>query len=354
MTDTFIPLGTAAADVVAKLAGKIGGKGRITKPGLYPDISSTDYFDDPCPLPSFSQSIGKVILAHSPAHARVKHPRLAPTGDDVDEEVEKYVKAQAIGNAAHLLMLRRGKVLEIFDAPNWNATGMGKGAKTQLHADRDAAIAAGKTPILEHHFAVAEAMVARARQIIAEHGFADDWSADAGQAEVMIAWEEDGTWFRSLVDWLLRPTKSGARVVYDYKSTGLSVAPSNLSKLMGDAGWPVQGAMHERGLTVLEPQCAGRLIHRFVAQEQFPPYEVTISDLPESTMVMGRKLLGRAVSKWQHAMRTNRWAGYPRVVQQPTYPEWQENRILEAEYAEFEDQQRGRREPVADDHFYAG
>ncbi len=81
---------------------------KIDKPGIYRDFDGPSYFADPCPEPSLSQSIGKLMVDRSAWHVRNVHPRLA-IETDCDDEAEKYVKAQAIGNAAHEIMLGRGK-----------------------------------------------------------------------------------------------------------------------------------------------------------------------------------------------------------------------------------------------------
>ena len=51
---------------------------KIEKPGLYLDVPVDDYFADPLPAPSLTQSIAKIILDHSPLHAWHAHPRLNP------------------------------------------------------------------------------------------------------------------------------------------------------------------------------------------------------------------------------------------------------------------------------------
>ena len=84
---------------------------RIDKPGIYRGVESADYFADPCVEPSLSQSICKVLIERSPLRAKHEHPRLQPPVADGEED-EKYIKAQAIGNAAHALMIGRGKTLE--------------------------------------------------------------------------------------------------------------------------------------------------------------------------------------------------------------------------------------------------
>jgi len=72
---------------------------KITEPGIYRDFSEAAYNLDPCPSPSLSQSICKVMLDQSAQHAMLEHPRLAPLLIE-DDAAEKYVKAMAVGNAA--------------------------------------------------------------------------------------------------------------------------------------------------------------------------------------------------------------------------------------------------------------
>jgi hypothetical protein len=131
-----------------------------------------------------------VLIERSPAHARLEHPRLAPPQED--EEPEKYVAAQAIGNAAHLLMIGRGKTLAIAEFDDWRK----KDAQT-FRADAEEI---GKVAILEKHFAHAVEMEGAARRQLIALGWADAFTQ--GQGEVVIAWKEGETWFRSMIDWM--------------------------------------------------------------------------------------------------------------------------------------------------------
>jgi len=95
---------------------------KIDKPGIFKGMLSNDYFDDPCVTPSLSQSVAKILIEQSPLHARQAHPLLAvPVEHEEEEATEKYDKAKAIGNAAHLIMMGRGKKLAIIDAPDFRS-----------------------------------------------------------------------------------------------------------------------------------------------------------------------------------------------------------------------------------------
>lgn len=294
----------------------------IDKPGIYRDFPSADYFADPCPEPSFSQSIGKLLIEQSPLHAKLAHPRLAPPlAEDAEDEPEKYVKAQAIGNVAHKLMLGRGKEVDVIDFPDFR--------KDAAKALRDVSLGAGRVPVLAKHTVIAQDMVDAARLQLETHEAHDAFRSGAG--EVMLVWQEDGIWFRQLVDWL----HADLRTVDDFKTTGLSVAPHTLDRLMSAADWPLQAAMAERGLDALDPKNAGRRRFRFIAQENKPPFALTVAQIGEGAMTMGRKRLQIAIELWTRCIRAGKWPGYTNRVVMPDYPQWAETRWLEREETEF-------------------
>lgn len=283
-------------------------------------MDSATYFGDPCISPSLSQSIAKILIERSPCHARLEHPRLRPAGID-DDEAEKYVKAQAIGNAAHKIILGRGKEIVTIKADDFRTK--------DARAVRDAVTASGHVPILEKHLADASEMVAAALSQLKNHEAKD--ALTDGDGEVALIWQEGDMWFRCLVDWLHRDMLT----VDDYKSGGVSVAPHTIGMRMVDQGWDIQGAMIERGLDVLDPKGAGRRTFRFIAQENSPPYALTVCQLSESVMTMGRKKLQAAVNIWRQCIETGDWPAYINRIVVPEYPGFRENQWLEREINEF-------------------
>jgi hypothetical protein len=298
---------------------------KIDKPGIYKDFPEADYFEDPCPAPSLTQSIAKVLIDQSLLHAKEEHPRLA-TMDEDDEAGEKYDKAKAIGNAAHAVLIGRGKTIAVENFDNWQT----KDAK----AAKAIAMNMGKVPILAKHMAQAHRMVLQTKLQLAAIAAATkepalDMVFKEGDGEVVAACEIEGIWLRTLIDWMVNP-----RLVFDYKSTALSVAPHAVPKLMGDAGWPIQAAMQERILDVLDPLGRGRRRFFFIAQENYKPYALTAHLLPEGTMTMGRKRIAMAETMWREAIKTGAWPGYLPVIHRPELPGWQEKQWLDRELAD--------------------
>ncbi len=284
------------------------------KSGIHLDIPTADYFSDPCESPSLTQSIASVLLSQSPRHAALRHPRLNPAWKP--HEDTKF----NIGNAAHKLLIGRGKELVVVEADDWRT----KAAKEA----RDEAHAAGKVALLAHQYKDATEMAASFHEQMAvmPSEILDAFMAGGGAAgEVVIIAEYEGVILRSMVDWMRDTTH-----LDDLKTTGISASPDRLPYAMADGGWDLQAAIQERILDVLEPSTAGRRHHYFYLQENDDPYEVTVCELPESVMTIGRAKLDKAIGIWRKCITENRWPGYPRLVHSPVYPPYLEARVIES------------------------
>jgi len=297
---------------------------KITKPGIYRDFPVADYFADPAPAPSLTQSLAKILIEQSPLHAYQAHPRLGLRSADEDDG-DKYDKAKAIGNAAHALMLGRGKALAVEDFPDFRS----KDAKVF----KAAAIEAGKEPILQKHHEIALQMVVRAHEQLAHiKDCTHIGDPIQGDAEVVIANCEDGLWLRSMIDWIT----CDLRDVVDFKTSGQSVSPYATGKLMASAGWHIQAAMHERILDEIDPDGAGRRRFLYVAQEQYEPFALTVNQIGEAALTFGRKQLSYAVDIWRNCVERDRWPAYPPRIIIPELPGWHGNNWLAREEIEAE------------------
>lgn len=288
---------------------------KIEKPGIYYDFPTEAYFADPCPAPSLTQSIAKVLIEQSPLHAKVEHPRLTPPTEA--EEDEKYSAAKAIGNAAHRMLIGRGK--EIASAPwdDWKTK--------EARAFRAEQTQAGKEPVLKKHVDEAHMMALAAQLQLQQCGWGEAFREGAG--EVVLAWEEDGIWLRTMIDWLGADLTS----CYDLKTGGVSFAPHLIGRKMVDDGWDVQAAMHERALNALDPKRAGRRKFRFVGLENYLPYALVPVEMTEAWLTMGRKKLDYAIGQWRRCIETGVWQGYGSEIVRPEYPGWKETEWLNRE-----------------------
>lgn len=312
-------------------------------PGLYADMPTADYFADPCPQPSLNQSTAKILLAKSPRHAWLQHPRLNPKW--VPKE-KKYREDTAIGNAAHLLIAGgRGKRLEVIQIPErikqsnkWVVPDPAKLVDADdmtTDAAKDAfkgIVAAGGTPILHKHFDVAETIHAAAREQLALIPGCATAFREGNAEVVMIAYDEEyDIWLRSMTDWM-----SGLTLDWDLKTGFQSAAPHELERRMINDGWDIQAAMKERILDILDPDNQGRRSFRYVAVEDDEPYGLTVTELPESVMESGRRELHRACRLWSECLHSGKWPGYPPLINRPELPGWVERKRLDREVSEAE------------------
>ena len=290
---------------------------KITQPGIYRGVSDADYRSDPCPTPSLTQSLCKILIERSPLHAWSAHPRLNPQFEHDDDT--KF----DIGNVAHRLVLGRGKEIEVVHFADWRT-------KAAQEA-RETAADAGKIAVLKHQYELAVDMAVDARAWLDHHEDRDAFTS--GDAEVMIAWQEDGIWCRALVDWLHRDL----RTVDDYKTSGMSMAPHLIGLRAQAAGWEVQAAFIERGLNALDPGGVGRRRYRFIAQETDKPHALTVMHMDEHWLTMGRKKVAAGMTLWKTWLGLSRWPAYPACGIVPEYPGFKEAQWLDREMSgEFE------------------
>ena len=267
----------------------------ITEPGIY-DMTWPDYLSDPCPEPSLSCSIARMLCLDSPAHAREAHPRLNP------QTVDAHNEAMDIGTAAHALLLEGLYALAIIDAKDFRTNA----AKDQ----RDAAYAAGKTPLLAARWQDVQRMVAAVREQLAQHVDGGAEMFTKGRPEQTLIWKEQLTgepdsevWCRARADWL-RPA-----AIDDYKTTGKSANPETWSKSLFYDGKDLQAAWYCRGLKALTGQTA---TFRYAVQETYPPYALSVIALGPDAQVLAEKKVLYALEQWRTARERNDWTGYPR------------------------------------------
>ena len=286
--------GCADGSGVAAGAGGCGGGseggGVITKPGIYSDIGEADYHCDPCPDPSLSHSIAKLLLQRSPLHAHASHPRLGGnTGYDSNTAMDD-------GSIIHKLMLGRGADIVEVDAPDWRTNA--------AKAARDAAWEAGKLPVLAGRMEGLMTCAKAALDQIKAHPDLAAFSAP-GIAEAVLAWREGATWCRAMVDYL---PDDPSLPVFDIKTTALAAAPESWERRLVHE-YATQAAFYRRGLKALGRKKPGPLL--FVVIEVKPPYGLSVMTPAPSLLAYAEAEVERALETWTECMADDVWPGYP-------------------------------------------
>lgn len=277
------------------------------------DLDEATYHADPCPEPSLSSSIAKLLVNRSPRHAWCAHPRLNPNCQPV--ESTKF----DLGSAFHTLFLRSGVEVVAIEADDWRT----KAAK----AARDAARAAGKTPMLAEQLVRAKRMVELVQEQIPEHeGLAEAFAA--GKAERAIVWREDnGVWCRARLDWM--PERGD--LYPDLKTTEASASPDAWGRgIMFNVGYDIQDAMYRRGLRRLGISDHAHL--EFVVAELEHPHLIATHRCSPSAAALADRRVDTAIRLFGACLERDSWPGYRRDTAWHDAPPWLEERWMDQEF----------------------
>lgn len=270
-------------------------------PGVY-RINEREYHADPCPEPSLSSSVAKILLEKSPMHAFLAHPRLnpQPIEDDSTEGLD-------FGAAAHDILLEGGTgKIRLVDAADWRT----KAAQ----AARDKAREDGLLPILSRQYDTLMAMVNMARSAIANSELQGLWRD--GDPEQTVIWQEDGFWMRARPDWLT----SKRDLVLDYK-TCESAQPDNFIRQIARMNYDVQAAFYARG--VAAASLSGEVPKFiFLAQEKYKPFACSLVGLSEIYWEIANAKVERAIGLWKRCMASGKWPGYDQRIHYATPETW--------------------------------
>jgi hypothetical protein len=253
----------------------------ITEPGVY-DIPAEDYHRDPVVGGSLSSSGARKLMAPS-CPALFKAWRDAPA----DDHTEYF----DVGKAAHAVVLGVGDPVEVIDARGWTT----KAAREQ----RDAAYAAGRTPVLAAQWEAVQAMAARLR----EHDVAGPLMAPgAGRPEQAIVWRDktSGVWCRALVDWL-------TWLIADYK-TAADVDPDSVARAAAKYGYHKQLAWYVEGAQAVGLDVPDTAL--LVVQMKTAPYLVATYQLRPDDMGRGHEFNRKARDVYRACTAQDRWPGF--------------------------------------------
>lgn len=273
----------------------------ILKEGLHPGVPEAEYHADVCEAPSLSASIAKLLVTRSPLHAWHAHPKL-----NKDWQPNKPTSGQEIGTAAHALLLGVGKDIREIDAENWR-TKVAKEARDKARADGFVPVLADKAPRVRKMVEAARNQLAHPN-IVAQIGEA----FVGGIPEATLVWQRGPAWARSRLDYA--PKKPGRRVVLlDYKTSEGSVEPEAFTRRMYDMQYPLQAAFYEDGWRNRFPETK-ELLFAFVAQEQDPPYALSVLGLSNPSRGLAQDDVEEAFKVWNACIAADRWPGYPADV----------------------------------------
>lgn len=266
--------------------------GPMTEARVLPRMPAAEYHADPCAVPSLSASCAKKLLAESPLHAWLSHPKLGGQRSAPTEAMRR-------GSLLHALILEDGAGVVKIDADSYRTAA----AKAQ----RDAAEARGEVPVLAGEYADALAVADSVRGQLARMGVRLD-----GESEVGIEWREESTsgpvTCRARMDhvWLARG------VVLDLKTCD-SANPAGLGKRCYNLGYDVQRAAYVSALRKLRPGAEPRFIFMFV--EELPsgaPQRAIVQpvELDADFCTVGEKRWRRAVETWAACLESGVWPAY--------------------------------------------
>ena len=280
--------------------------------GIFKSVPPDVYHNDPCPQPSLSCSIAKVLLNQSPAHAWAAHPRMNPLYRHDDST------RTDLGTVAHDVLLQGGTdnvvVLDPAEFPSKTGSIPDGYTNANIRKARDNVRALGKIPILKPVHDQVMGMVAVARNFVQgsdlDGCFGADWDA-----ETTVIWQANGCYMRSRLD----RYSSSARIIMDYKTTGNANPDYLTRRVILDGGYDVQAAFYRRAIDFHVGELLSFL---FLFQEIEPPYLCSIVGLEPALQELGEMKVDHATALWAANMKSGQWPGYSKRTHWAIAPAW--------------------------------
>lgn len=280
--------------------------------GLHLGIPAEVYHADPCPTPSLSSGVARVIAEKTPAHAYLEHVRLGGSKPEPTSEM-------VLGDYVHGLMSNDLSGYDVADFDDYKSK--------DARAWRDAVIESGKRPVLDKTVQRAQLIATALIKKIGNVGLTNN-PCVTGDAEVTAIWEEDGIWLRARYDRLIRDPSSFADV-WDWKTTGAGMTPDSLIRMIIDKGYHIQAAHYLRGLRALAPEYRGRVTFTLAFVETEAPYAVRIVPISEGFLSAGDRLLNRAIAQWRQCLLEDQWPDGSERPLTLTPPTWYLTKVEE-------------------------
>lgn len=252
--------------------------------------------------PALSSSGAKTILK---APALFQHERTH----------RRYSKAFDVGTIAHGFVLGTGWPVDIIPAELLASNGAVSTtrAKDFAKASRDA----GRVPVVQAEYDRARAMAdAVLRHPVARVLF----QRERGAAEVSLFWTdaETGVDCRARLDFLDHPTDRRT-LITDLKTT-TNADPHAFGRTAADFGYEVSTWWYLDGLANTRGDDDAAFVHVLVEKE--PPHLVSVAQLDEPSVELGRRRAMRARAMFRDCTEANVWPGYSLDVEPVTLPRW--------------------------------
>lgn len=263
-------------------------------PGLFIDPLTTQ----PTDVPMLSPSTADLIIGKSPLHAW--HHKWG------GEEPE-YTEATDIGTIAHSLILGGADIVPV-EADSWRTNA----AKAQ----RDAARAEGKLPILVSKLEEVKDLVDHVSAYFLEHEI-----SLAGAREATVIWKERNldVWCKGKLDHWLAPG------ILDLKFVA-NAHPAACGKSAINYGYDIQAAAYTSAVETIFPELAGRVRFLFVFVETAAPYAITVGRPGGVMRALGQAKWLRACETWKRCLAeygtAKPWPGYAEGVVELDAPKW--------------------------------
>lgn len=257
------------------------------KQGFY-NMSAEAYHNDPCEVPSLTQSIAHVLDSQSPLHAFTRHPKLGGVP-------RPHTKAFDMGSLSHALLLGQGKDVAVINCDDYRTK--------EAQAARDEARRTGRISVLSAHYEQALSISEALRHRFSERGIDLD-----GKSEVVALWSEstlegEAVQCRGMMDHVKEP------VIYDLKSCR-SASLDACRRHIDSYGYAIQRAAYVSAMEQIRPEFAGRADFVFIFYELEPPFAVTPVKLSGAFRQLGERRWKRAVETWARCLRENHWPEY--------------------------------------------
>lgn len=261
--------------------------------GIYSGISDIEYHAD------------KHSLSSSGARKLLRSPSKFHWAQSQPPETAKHFD---IGHFVHGEVLGVGQPVVIIDADSYKT----KAAQTE----RDAAYAAGNIPMLKGDADEARKMVAA---VLAHPGAAK--LLEDGTAELSAYWHDLDTRarLRARFDKLREFPDGRPPLLIDLKTT-TSADPDDFGATAGKFGLHFQAAWYREAIRAIGVHDDASFV--FINVEKEPPYEVSLTRLPETAMELGARQMRRAIDLYAECRATDTWPGYGNEIHTRDIPRW--------------------------------